>query len=259
VARTFVSGGFRATLEPAAFIDRCDQDFALRQPADRRFWDYAAAVVPPIAFKGGSDLVVLQGSKDPRRAFALADFLSSDPQFTRELAEAGDLPAGRPGYGIDVLLGSLARHGQSVEAQAFSRAVQKAIDQGRSYPDLAAWPIAVENEQVIEALQTVWRRVAEGDIHGLAVAAGQAEWSVNARINPLHWLLDQAIQGWQLLTGILLLSLAAILYLYSRRLRAERARISAQSAALRADAERVRVQTDLLDAERQRLRERKQG
>ena len=259
VARTFVSGGYRATLEPAAFIDRWYQDFARREPADRRFWDYAAAVVPPTAFKGGSDLVVLQGSKDPRRAFALADFLSSDPRFTRELAEAGDLPAGRAGYGIDVLLGSLAQHRQSVEAQAFSRAVLKAIDQGRSYPDLAAWPIAVENEQVIEALQTVWRRVAEGDIHGLAVAAGQAQWSVNARINPLYWLLDQAIQGWQLLTGILLLSLAAILYLYIRRLRAERARISAQSAALRADAERVRVQTDLLDAERQRLRERKQA
>jgi hypothetical protein len=246
VARTFVSGGYRATLEPAAFIDRWYQDFARREPGDRRFWDYAGAVVPPIAFKGGSDLVVLQASRDPGRAFALANFLSSDPEYTRELAEAGDLPAGRPGYGIDALLGSLAQHGQSVEARAFSRAVQKAIDEGRSYPDLAGWPTAVENEQVIEALQTIWRRMAEGDVHGLAVAASQAQWTVNARINPLNWVLDQAIQGWQLLTGILLLSLAAISYLYTRRLRAERARVLAQSAALRADEERVRVETSLL-------------
>lgn len=196
---------------------------------------------------------MIRGGQRARLAFALADFLSSDPEYTQVLADAGDLPAGRPGYGIDVLVSALSENGQAVEVRAFSAEVQKAIDQGRSYPELAVWPMAVENSQVIEALQRVWRRMAAGNPRELALAADQAQWTINKRVNLAYWLLDRVDQAWQLLVTILLLSLAFILYLFVRRLRAERARVLAQSTAVKVEKERVRIETELLNVEKERL------
>src|SRR2546422_11300346 len=65
VTRTCVNGGYRATLEPANFIGRWAEDFEGRQrkrdqegKPRQRLWEYAAAIVPPGSFKGGSELVV---------------------------------------------------------------------------------------------------------------------------------------------------------------------------------------------------------
>jgi hypothetical protein len=83
----FVNGGYRVTQEPANFIYRWCTDFQQRHEKDgSRFWDYAAADVPPKSFLGGSDLVVTRGTAQPAAAFALADFLATDqpsPKFWR--------------------------------------------------------------------------------------------------------------------------------------------------------------------------------
>ena len=50
VTRTFVNGGYRATVEPASFMTRWAYDFYGRQRKKdkaKRFWDYAAAVIHP--------------------------------------------------------------------------------------------------------------------------------------------------------------------------------------------------------------------
>jgi hypothetical protein len=83
VIRTFVNGGYQATLEPASFMPRWVDDFYERQRKKdkaQRFWDYALAVVPPGGFKGGGELVVLSRTSDPELAFKLADYLATDPE-----------------------------------------------------------------------------------------------------------------------------------------------------------------------------------
>src|SRR5579872_789229 len=128
VSRLFVNGGYRVTQEPANFIARWRQDFDRRHETDgRRFWDYAGVAVPPKPFRGGSELVVLSGSPEAPAAFALADFLAGDPGFTTIMAEAGHLPAGRAGYGTDILARWLeASASSSPGVERFVEAVQKA-------------------------------------------------------------------------------------------------------------------------------------
>ena len=78
--RTFVNGGYRATLEPASFMSRWAYDFDGRQQNTdkaKRFWDYAAAVIPPGNYLGGGEFVVLSKKPDPEVAFKLADFWQS--------------------------------------------------------------------------------------------------------------------------------------------------------------------------------------
>lgn len=206
VSRTFVNGGYRATLEPANFIGRWAQDFEERQKnAERkgqkrqRFWDYAAAIVPPANFKGGSELVVSKKAQYPEIAFSLADFLATDPDYTQVLAEAGHLPSGRPGYGIKELVGSLEQEGGDASGRVFSEAVQKAIDQGIKYPDLEQWPIIIENREVLELLQRAWRRMGEGDVSGLKQAVGDVEWAINSRLYGPARFWDAVLRSWALL------------------------------------------------------------
>jgi hypothetical protein len=221
VSRTFVNGGYRATLEPANFIGRWAEDFEERQrkreqdkKPRQQFWDYAAASVPPGSFKGGSELVVSAKTDVGELAFSLADFLATDPQYTEVLAQAGQLPSGRPGYGIDALANSLRHGGDDASARVFSEGVQKAIDQGHEYPDFEEWPIIVENRAVLEKLQRVWRRMAVGDRDGMHQAARDVQWEINSRI---HWP-DRAwnafVQSWPLLLvgAILLIGYAAWSY-----------------------------------------------
>lgn len=189
VVRTFVNGGYRVTLEPANFIDRWAEDFNERQARRQRvgnprqrFWDYAAAVVPPATYKGGSELVVSPRAADPELAFSLADYLATDPLYTEVLAQAGQLPSGRPGYGIDSLVRALDSKQDEPSVRAFREAVQKAIDQGHEYPELATWPMVFENRLVLEKLQRVWRRMAEGDVQGMREATREVDWEINSQI-----------------------------------------------------------------------------
>ncbi|HEX8147938.1 MAG TPA: hypothetical protein VF591_12225 [Pyrinomonadaceae bacterium] len=258
--------GFLLSAVPQCFDPRGPAEDRCRPPAGgfngRRFWDYAGVAVPPVVFKGGSDLVVFKGTADTKAAFALADFLATDPEFTSVLAEAGHLPAGRPGYGIDVLVGTMSGGEVGAEAQQFARSVQKAIDQGRSYPQLAAWPTAIENKQVLEALQNVWRRMGERDSGRLREAASRAEWAINARLHTGYWLADRILQAWQVIAIILLVASAVIVALAVRSIRdskaavrAQRRELEAQAAAVRAQEESVRREAELIEVERRNVRE----
>lgn len=220
VVQFFVNGGYRATLEPANFVDRWHRDFVERWPHERHFWDYASAVVPPVTFKGGSELVVLKTPRDPTLAFALADFLASDP--TNVLAQAGFLPAQIPGYGIDALVQPMSKFETTQEPQEFVKEVQKAMDQGQKYPDEDFWPVAIESKEALESLQRVWRRMGEGDVPAMRSAAKDAEWTINTRINWFYATVDRLARDWQIITCVFLVAVFVAAYLYIKRMRADR-------------------------------------
>jgi hypothetical protein len=229
VSRTFVNGGYRVTTEPANFIGRWAEDFEERQNTEaprgaprRRFWDYAAAVAPPGGFRGGSELAVSASAQDAGMAFRLADFLDTDSAYTEMLAQAGHLPAGRPGYGIDALTDSLAMTGDDEGAHAFSLEVQKAIDQGHKYPDLENWPTVVENRVVLEKLQLVWRRMAEGDVAGMRRAAEETDWEINSQIYGPSRVKKALLQSWPLFLVAAVLGGGYVLWSYWQRNRSYR-------------------------------------
>ena len=224
VTRTFVNGGYRATLEPASFMTRWAYDFYGRQRTQdkaKRFWDYAAAVVPPAGFKGGAELVVLSTKPDPALAFKLADFLAADQQYTAMLGNAGFLASGKPDQGTGALVASLIRdEGDVRDARVFGETVRKAIDQGHRYPDFERWPAVIEDPSVLEKLQRVWRRMAEGDVAGVRQEAKEVEWAVNSRIYLPSRVLNALIQSWRWFALIFCMATSLLMlgWLHRRRL-----------------------------------------
>jgi signal transduction histidine kinase len=225
VTRAFVNGDYRATLEPVSFMGRWADDFNERQRKKgnaERFWDYAAAVVPPEGFKGGGELVVSSGTSHPELAFKLADYLATDPEYTEMLAQTGFLPPGKPGYGVNAFVASLASDEKDVrDAHIFGEVVQKAVDQGDRYPDFDRWVAVFENRTVLEKLQRVWRGIAEGDVAGVHQAAKDVDWEINSQIYVPSRALNAFIQSWQLVAVILSIAtfLVAAGELHRRRLR----------------------------------------
>ena len=198
--RTFVNGGYRATLEPASFMSRWAYDFYGRQQNTdkaKRFWDYAAAVIPPGNYLGGGEFVVLSKKPDPEVAFKLADFLAIDPEYTAMLGRAGFLASGKSDYGTDAVVASLIRdEGDVRDARIFGETVRKAIDQGRGYPDLERWPV-IEDPSVLDRLQGVWRRMAKGDVVGVRQEAKEVDWVVNSQVYLPSRALNALIQSWR--------------------------------------------------------------
>jgi signal transduction histidine kinase len=251
VTRAFVNGGYRASLETASFMSRWAGDFYERQrkkDKPERFWDYAAATVPPGGFKGGGELVVLSGTSDAELAFKLADYLATDPEYTEMLAQAGFLPPGRPGYGVDGLVASLVSDERDVrDARIFGEAVQKAIEQGDRYPDFERWTVVFENLTVLEKLQHVWRQMAEGDVAGMRQAAKDVDWEINSQIYLPSRALNAVIQYWRLVA--LILSIAIVLVVIGE-LHRRRLRQVARQFELRLEErvnERTRIARDLHD------------
>jgi signal transduction histidine kinase len=199
VTRTFVNGGYRATVEPASFMTRWAYEFyGGKKDKAKRFWDYAAAVIPPAGFKGGAELVVLSTKPDPALAFKLADFLATDQEYTDMLGKAGFLASGKPDHGANALVASLTRdEGDVRDARAFGETVRKALDQGHRYPDFERWPVVIEDPSVLEKLQRVWRRMAEGDVAGVRQEAKEVDWAVNSRVYLPSRALNALIQSWQ--------------------------------------------------------------
>lgn len=206
VTRTFVNGDYRATIEPVSFMGRWADDFNERQRKKgegRRFWDYAAAVVPPKGFKGGGELVVLSETSQPELAFKLADYLATDPEYSEMLAYAGFLPPGKPDFGVDAFVASLTKDKRDTgDARVFGDVVRKAIDQGERYPDFARWTEAFESQAVLEKLQRVWRRMAEGDVAGVRQAAKDVDWEINSQIYMPSRALNAFIQSWRLVAVV---------------------------------------------------------
>lgn len=198
--RTFVNGGYRATLEPASFMSRWAYDFYGRQRKTdkaKRFWDYAAAVIPPGNFLGGGEFVVLSRKPDPEMAFKLADFLAIDPEYTAMLGRAGFLASGKPDYGIDAMVTSLVRgEGDVRDARIFGETVRKAIDQGHGYPDLERWPV-IDDPTVLDKFQGIWRQMARGDVVGMRKEAKEVDWAVNSKVYLPSRAWNALIQSWR--------------------------------------------------------------
>jgi signal transduction histidine kinase len=251
VTRTFVNGGYRATLEPASFMARWADDFNERQLKKRnpqRFWDYAAAVPAPGGFKGGGELVVLSKTTDAELAFKLADYLATDPEYTEMLAQAGFLPPGRPGYGVDALVASLASNERDLgDARSFGEAVKKAIDQGHRYPDVARWPVVIEDRTVLEKFQRVWRRMAEGDVAGVRQAAKEVDWAVNSQIYLPARTLNALIESWRLVALVLSLTTFLVVLGTLHRLRLRQLERQFNMRLEERLYERTRIARDLHD------------
>jgi signal transduction histidine kinase len=222
--RTFVNGGYLASVEPASFMTRWAYDFYGRQRTSekaKRFWDYAAAVIPPANFLGGGEFVVLSRKPDPQIAFQLADFLANDAEYTAMLGKAGFLVSGKSDHGTDAVVASLVRAQEDTrDARAFGETVREAIDQGQGYPDSERWPM-LEDPAVLDRLQGVFRRMADGDIAGMRQQVKQVDWAVNSQIYPPSRAWNALIQSWRWVAlifsvGTFLLVLAVM---HRRRLR----------------------------------------
>jgi signal transduction histidine kinase len=222
--RTFVNGGYRATVEPASFMTRWAYDFYERQRKTdkaKRFWDYAAAVIPPGNFLGGGEFVVLSAKPDPEVAFKLADFLATDPEYTAMLGRAGFLASGKPGYGTDALVASLiGGEGDVRDARIFGETVHQAIDQGHRVPDFERWGLVIENPATLDKLQRVWRRMAEGDVAGVRQEAKEVDWAVNSQVYLPSRALNALIQSWRWVALIFSVAtfLLVLIGLHRRRL-----------------------------------------
>ena len=107
------------------------------------------------------------------------------------------------------LVESFGSEKESTGAHAFSQAVQKAIDQGVPYPDLEQWPVVLENHQVLESLQQVWRRMSEGDIKGMTLAAQRVQGQINSQTYLPARTWDNFSRAWPLIL-IFAVSLAVI-------------------------------------------------
>jgi ABC-type glycerol-3-phosphate transport system substrate-binding protein len=206
VSRLFVNDAYRATLEPADFISRWYIDFNEKEKERqkhapgyklRNFWDYAGVLAPPSGFRGGSELVVLTrpGKEPAEEAFQLAEFIATNAKYTEMLARYGHLPSLSEDSGLGVLVRDLAGSTQSGGAAAFQAAARIAIKKGRTYPDIDTFPTVLESPEGREALQKIWRRMAEGDEAAVAAAAKEAEFVLNSRID---WVvrLENQLRDW---------------------------------------------------------------
>jgi signal transduction histidine kinase len=230
---------------------RWADDFNERQLKKRnpqRFWDYAAAVPAPGGFKGGGELVVLSKTTDAELAFKLADYLATDPEYTEMLAQAGFLPPGRPGYGSDALVASLASNERDLgDARIFGETVKKAIDQGHRYPDVERWPIVIEDRTVLERFQRVWRRMAEGDAAGVRQAAKEIDWAVNSQIYLPARALNAFIESWRLVALVLSLTTFLVVLGTLHRLRLRQLERQFNMRLEERLYERTRIARDLHD------------
>jgi hypothetical protein len=272
--RHFMAGDYLAVFEPPAFIRRWFDNFLKREPKpsspqadvarEREFWSRAGVAVLPETFKGGSDLVVLNGTQVAEPAFSLARFLVQDPQFTGLMGRIGWLPAQLSDHGLAALDASLW-HCEPVAGPCqnppsgmaeFNSALDYALKKGREYPQSAKWPIAFESRQTLDELENLWRAIGEGDQQGVRAAARSAELAVNREID---WLtrLSERTKRWGF--DLLLASVPIVwLELHRRKRVAIEQREQARAEAERANVEKERAQAEMKQAQEfQRMAEEK--
>lgn len=187
-AQHFIRAEYRAIIEPVAFVQRWHQAFMAGEAAKRvaeapagSFWDYAAVAVPPSSFKGGSALMVVKGTAQATLAADLARFLTTDQQYTRTLVKYGQLPAHNVSSSVDAIANILGVDTDSEWRTAFLDAVQRSASSSREAPALAQWAI-LESTEVLEAIQRLWRRIAEGDDARVIASAAALEQTVDRQI-----------------------------------------------------------------------------
>jgi len=217
-ARHFMEGiDYVAIIQPAAFIARWRQNFMQYvSVSPEAFWDCAGMTLLPATFKGGTDLMVVNGTGEKRMAFRLARFLANDDEHSAVAAENGYLPAQNSDFGLGVLLDMLG--GSSCKgAKNAIGLIRTAMKEGREYACTPEWPTRMESIEVLEAMQTLWRRIGEGDTELVREYAGKAEMMINSRIYwPVSlWLLVKKL--WPAISLILALAFLG-LYLHSRKI-----------------------------------------
>ena len=217
-ARHFMEGiDYVAIIQPAAFISRWRQNFMQYvSTSSEAFWDCAGMTLLPAMFKGGTDLMVVNGTREKQMAFRLARFLANDDEHSAVAAENGYLPAQNSDFGLGVLLNMLG--GPSCKgAKNAIQLIRTAIKEGREYACTPEWPTKMESVEILEAMQTLWRRIGEGDTERVQEYAGKAEMMINSRIYwPVSlWVLVKKL--WPAISLILALAFLG-LYLHSKKI-----------------------------------------
>ena len=206
-----------AIMKPASFLSRWRRSFRNTVSASPEvFWDCAGVRLLPASFKGGTDLMVVNGTGRKEMAFHLARFLARDDDHSDIAAKNGYLPAQNSDFGLNVLLDAMG--GPSCEgAKNAISMIHTAMEKGREYPPLPQLPDQVESIQILEAMQMLWRRIGEGQVERVQKYAGKVALKINTRIYwpSSLWVLIKKL--WPAITFILALAFLG-LYLQSRKI-----------------------------------------
>ncbi|OQY41422.1 MAG: hypothetical protein B6240_15220 [Desulfobacteraceae bacterium 4572_87] len=206
-----------ALIKPASFLSRWHRSFRNTVSASPEvFWDCAGIKLLPVSFKGGTDLMVVNGTGGKEMAFRLARFLARDDNYTDIAAKNGYLPAQNSDFGLNVLLNAMG--GPSCEgAKNAIFKIHTAMEKGREYPPLPQLPDRVESIQILEAMQMLWRRIGEGQVERVQKYAGKVALKINSSIYwpSSFWVLIKKL--WPAITFILALAFLG-LYLQSRKI-----------------------------------------
>ena len=206
-----------AIIQPAAFLSRWRRNFMKYvSTSPEAFWDYAGVRLLPAMFKGGTDLMVVNGSRNNKMAFQLVHFLASDDKHSGIAAENGYLPAQCRDFKLSVLLNTLGGP-SSKDAKRAVSLIHTAIEKGREYPPIPQLPTRVESIEILEAMQMLWRRIGEGNVQRVEKYAGKVALIINSRIYwpSSLWVLIKRL--WPAITFILALAFLG-LYLQSRKI-----------------------------------------
>ena len=206
-----------AIIQPAAFLSRWRRNFIKyisTSPDD--FWECAGVSLLPSVFKGGTDLMVVNGTKKNKMAFRLVRFLASDSNHSGIAAENGYLPAQCADFKLSALLNTLGGP-SSKDAKRAVSLIHTAIEKGREYPPIPQLPTRVESIEILEAMQMLWRRIGEGNVERVQKYAGKVSLMINSRIYwpSSLWVLVKKM--WPAITIILTLAFLG-LYLQGRKI-----------------------------------------
>jgi len=206
-----------AIIQPAAFLSRWRRNFMKHvSTSPEAFWDCAGVALLPSMFKGGTDLMVVNGTGKKQMAFQLVRFLASDDKHSGIASENGYLPAQNSDFGLSVLLDAIGGPACRDAKNAVSL-IHTAIEKGREYPPIPQVPTRMESIEVLEAMQMLWRRIGEGDVQRVRKSAGKVALMINSRIYwpSSLWVLVKRL--WPAITFILALAFFG-LYLHSRKM-----------------------------------------
>jgi len=206
-----------AIIQPAAFVSRWRRNFMKYVSTSKEaFWDCAGVALLPAMFKGGTDLMVVKGTKKEEMAFQLVRFLVSDHKHSGIASENGYLPAQNSDFGLNVLLDTLGGSSSKGAKNAIFL-IHTAIEKGREYPPIPQLPTGLESIEILESMQMLWRRIGEGNVERVEKYAGKVALKINSRIYwpSALWALVKRL--WPAITFILALTFFG-LYLQGRKI-----------------------------------------
>jgi len=206
-----------AIIQPAAFLSRWRRNFIKTvSPSPEAFWDCAGVRLLPATFKGGTDLMVVNGTGRNEMAFQLVRFLATDSKHSGIASENGYLPAQNSDFGLSVLLDTMGGPACS-DAKNTISLIHTAIEKGREYPPIPQSPNRLESIEILESMQMLWRRIGEGNVERVRKYAGKVALMINSRIYwpSSLWVLVKKL--WPAIAFILALSFFG-LYLQSRKI-----------------------------------------